>query len=77
MTVSAPIILDMGKTKRRRVRQLKRGRGRLLDDVQDAVQQVSAEMGEQANGKQLVPVVLIYRKKRKRGRGGNLFFPFL
>jgi len=33
--VYAPIIIDLGKHKRRRIRKLRRGKpGRLLDDVQ-------------------------------------------
>ena len=70
-TLNAPIIVDLGKASRKRVRQLRQGRGKLLDDVQDALTEVSTSLGEQANGKQLVPVVLLYRRKgRRRGRGG-------
>jgi hypothetical protein len=72
-TLNAPIIVDLGKTSRKRVRQLKRGQGKLLDDVQDALVEVSTSLGEQADGKQLVPVVLLYRRKSKGRRGGGLF----
>jgi hypothetical protein len=72
-TLSAPIIVDLGKTKRKKVKQLKKGRGSLLDDVQDALQEVATSLGEQASGKQLVPVVLLYQRKRKgRARGGGI-----
>jgi hypothetical protein len=73
--LNAPVVLDLGKTKRKNVKNLKQGRGKLLADIEDAMKEVSTSLGDQADGKQLIPVVLIYRKKsRRRGRGG--FFPF-
>ena len=69
----APIVIDLGKQKRKRIRQLKRGRGRLLDDVGAAVEQVRTRLGGQAAGRELVPIVLIYRKKQ---RGKGWLFPF-
>lgn len=71
--VNAPVILDLGKTKRRNIKDLKQGRGKLLGDIEDAMKEVSTSLGTQADGKQLVPVVLVYRKKSRR-RGG--LFPF-
>lgn len=74
-TVNAPIILDLGKTSRKRIRQLKEGRGRLVGDVQDALAEATATLGPQADGQQLLPVVLVYRRKsKKRNRGGILPF---
>lgn len=74
--LNAPVILDLGKTSRKSIRQLRQGQGKLLGDVQDAIQEVTTSLGEQAEGKQLVPVVLVYRKKARRRRGGGLV-PFL
>ena len=73
--LNAPIILDLGKTKRRNIKDLRQGRGRLVGDIEDAMKEVSSSLGEQANGKQLIPVVLLYRKKSKRRRGGGGLFP--
>jgi hypothetical protein len=64
----APIVVDLGKVKRKRIKQLKRGEGVLLDDVQEAVVRVRERLGEQATGKVLVPVVVVYRKKASRRR---------
>ncbi len=75
-TLTAPIIVDMGKAKNKKVKQLKKGRGTLLVDVQDALDEVAMSLGDQVSGKQLVPVVLLYKKKRKgrnRGGGGGIF----
>lgn len=75
----APIIIDLGKEKKKRIRDLKRGRGRLMAEVAAVLSEVRANIGDDADGKQLVPVVLIYKKKRKRkGRGGGGgLFPFI
>lgn len=72
--LNAPVILDLGKTKRKNIKQLRQGRGKLVGDVEDAMKEISASLGDQADGKQLVPVVLVYKKKaKKRGGGGGLF----
>jgi hypothetical protein len=67
-----PIVIDLGKEKRKRIKDLKRGRGKLLDDVARVLEEVRSTLGEEAGGKQLVPIVVVYRKKSRRGRGGLL-----
>lgn len=76
---NAPVILDLGKASRKSIKQLKRGKGKLLDDVQEAMREVQTTLGAQADGKQLIPVVLLYRKRSKRRRGGALLpiLPFV
>ena len=75
--MNAPVILDLGKAKPKEIRQLRQGQGQLVQEVQSAIHDVAATLGEQAEGKQLIPVVLIYRKKSRRRRNpGNLFPPF-
>jgi hypothetical protein len=67
---TAPIILDLGKKKRRALRDLKRGRGRLMDDVEQALEEVNIGLGDEARGKQIVPIVIVYKRKSKRRRRG-------
>lgn len=77
--VNSPIILDVGKTSRKNIKDLAQGCGKLVNDVQDAITEVTSSLGEQADGKQFVPVVLIYRKKQRRNkkrRGMKGMFPF-
>jgi len=73
--VNAPIILDVGKTSRKSIKQIKRGQGKLMSDVQDAMAEVTASLGEQANGQQLVPVVLLYRRKSRRNKKSGGLLP--
>jgi len=71
--VNAPVVLDIGKASRKSVRELKAGGGKLLADVQDALIQVTTSLGDQAEGKQFVPVVLLYRRRARRRKGAGLF----
>jgi hypothetical protein len=65
----APLVIDLGKVKKRQIKRLERGQGRLAAEVQEAVEAARAGLGEEAVGKELVPVVVLYRKKRKKRRG--------
>ena len=66
--ITAPIIISLGKKKKKAINQLKRGRGGAMDEVMDVVEQVQENLGDQAAGKIIVPVVVIYRKKQRRAR---------
>jgi len=74
------IVIDLGKAKRKRIKALKRGRGKLMGEVADALNEASNEinsrLGEEAANGLLVPVVLVYRRKRKR-KGKGIRLPFL
>lgn len=62
----APIIIDLGKHKRKRIKKLRKGKpGRLLDEVQDCIEELKASetIAETAQ-----PVVIVVREKRKRNK---------
>ena len=62
-----PIVVDMGKVSRKKVKKLKRGRGALIDDIEAAVAEVVAEAG--LEGKVVVPVITVVKPKpRKRDK---------
>ncbi|MFN8372171.1 MAG: hypothetical protein U0694_04755 [Anaerolineae bacterium] len=67
--VTTPIIVNLGKKKKKAIKKLKRGKGAAMDEVLDVVDQVQMNLGEQAAGKIIVPVVVVYRKKERRFRG--------
>ena len=64
-----PIVLDLGKVKRKQIKRLKQGTGPLLDEVHEAIASVRDELADEAEGKELVPVVLLYERKRKKKKG--------
>jgi hypothetical protein len=68
--IVAPIVLSLGKEKKKDIRKLKRGRGKLMDEVIDVLEQVHDHLGPEAEGKVIVPVVVIYREKPKNRMRG-------
>lgn len=64
--ITPPIVVDIGKVSRKKIRRLKKGQGPLLDDVNEAVLQVQEQLGRESNGKEIVPVVILYRKEPKK-----------
>lgn len=59
-TETLPVIVDLGKQKKKHVKRLRRGQGRLMDDVQD----VMATLREEgAVGENAQPVFIIVREK--------------
>jgi hypothetical protein len=69
-----PIVVDLGKKRKSLLRKLKRGRGRLMDDVLAVVEQAREAMGESGDGQVLVPVVMICRRRRKKSKQGLFGF---
>ncbi len=69
-----PVIVDLGKRKRKAIKDLKRGKGALLLEVEDAITHARSALPE-GEQKAVIPVVVLYRKKRKK-RGGGGAFPF-
>jgi len=66
---AVPVIIDLGKKRSKAIKSLKRGRGKLVNEVDQAVAEVVESLGAEAQQKEVLPVVLIYKKKQKRGKG--------
>jgi len=64
----APVVVDLGKQKSKTLRALKNGEGPLMEDVARVLDEVRARSPELA-AKELVPVVILYRKKPKTKSG--------
>ena len=66
---NAPIVVDFGKHRRKRVKQLRKGRGPLMAEVARCVQelQTAGTIGATAQ-----PVVLIVRQKPRKRLGWPL-----
>lgn len=67
----SPVILDLGKHRRKRIKQLRRGGGKLMDDVNDALEELrtAGTLGAASQ-----PVVIIVRQKRRKRKS---LFPLL
>jgi hypothetical protein len=69
-----PVVLDVGKQKQKRIKQLKRGEGSLRSKIDAAVREAQSRVGE---GKEVIPVIVLYRKKdRRRAKGLGMFGPW-
>jgi len=75
-TVHFPIVIEMGKTRRSRIKQLKRGKGKLMDEVAQVMEDVLANLGKDAASTRLVPVVIVYTKKKSKRNRVRLPVPF-
>lgn len=68
-----PIVLDLGKQSRKKLKHLKHGQGPLLQEVLESMDQIRATLGSEAEGKVLQPVVVMYERKAKVKGGGKIF----
>jgi hypothetical protein len=69
--VPTPVIIDLGSRKKKLIKRLKRGRGKLMGEVALAIEQVRGNLSDGDQGSQVVPVVIIYKKKKKKGKKGG------
>lgn len=69
-------VKDLGSRKRKTIQDLKDGRGELLAEVDDAVDQARGKLSPADKNKTLVPIVIVYREKRKNRRFDADDLPF-
>jgi len=62
-----PIIIDLGKQKKKRIKRLRQGYGRLAEDVADAVEELKVS-GVVEGAAQ--PVIVVVRQKKKKTAWG-------
>jgi hypothetical protein len=67
----SPVILDLGKKKRKQIQELCRGEGELIGEMQGCIDELRSSGVISASAQ---PVVLIVREKRRRKR---VFWPGL
>jgi hypothetical protein len=70
----SPIIIDLGKHRRKRIKDLRKGQGRLTDEVHGCVEELKAA-GTLSNSAQTVVVVV--RQKRRGAKGLKGLLPGL
>ena len=67
--MSEPIVINLGKQKRKRLKKLMKGRGKLWYEIEDVIDEVAELLGEELEGKTILPLVLVYKEKPKTRRG--------
>jgi len=71
-STNAPVLVDLGKRRRKDIKQLKRGEGPLVAELGEVIEQVRAELSGDMQGKTVLPVLVIYEKRPRRSSWGGL-----
>lgn len=77
--MTQPVIIDLGKQRASTLKELKKGEGKLWDEIFDVVDEVKDMLGDEAHGKVLVPIVMLYKEKSRSQRIdlNRIAFPLL
>ncbi len=69
--VPSPVVLDLGKKRRKQIRQLRRGEGRLMDEINGCIEELrtAGTIGAASQ-----PVVIVVQQKRRKTKS---LFPLL
>lgn len=70
----APVVVDLGSRGKKAIRNLKNGTGALMVEVDSAIDHVRSTLPDTEKNKTIIPVVLIYRRKKRRGRMTDLTY---
>ncbi|MFO0728221.1 MAG: hypothetical protein U1E65_30850 [Myxococcota bacterium] len=60
------VTVSLGKAKKKDVRALREGRGKLVLETQQAIAQVREGLGAEYADYEILPVVVIYKRKEKK-----------
>jgi hypothetical protein len=71
--IEIPIVIKLGKRSKKKLKQLEKGEGKLMDEVKEVINQASEKLGDQIEDKVLMPVVVLYKTKQKRRNRSSLF----
>jgi hypothetical protein len=77
--MTQPVIIDLGKQRSKLIKELKKGEGELWDEILEVADEVKEMLGAEAEGKILIPVVMLYQEKlgRRRIDLEKLIFPLM
>jgi len=77
--MTQPVIIDLGKQRSKSIKELKNGEGELWEEVLEVADEVKEMLGAEAEGKILIPVIMLYQEKAGRRRIDleKLIFPLM
>ena len=64
--IQMPVFVNLGKTSNKNIKKLEKGRGKLMDEVQEVLERTQYQLGDAAEDKILVPIVVVYKEKPKK-----------
>lgn len=62
VSITSPLIVDLGRQRQSDIRALKNSEGVLMKEVLDVVDEVADQLGEESQGRIFMPIVVIYEK---------------
>jgi hypothetical protein len=62
MSVTTPIVVDLGRTRDELIRQLHSGAGRMVEDVEEVMRLVRLNAGPERRNRIFLPIVVVYRR---------------
>ena len=71
-----PIVVDLGKKTKKSIKKLKKGSGKMMAEIQEAMDEVRSRLPESDKQKVVVPVVMFVERKFKKASGKLPFSPF-
>ena len=72
-TATHPLVIDLGRKSKKAIRKLKNGET-MFPEVRQAILDLQNKLPDADKNKQIIPLVVVYRKKRKKG--SSRFSPF-
>jgi hypothetical protein len=72
MTVTTPIVVDLGRASETSIELLREGGGPLIDDVEEAIGLVRQKAGEARSNRIFVPIVVVYTGASENSSGRDI-----
>jgi hypothetical protein len=63
-----PIVVNLGKKTKKAIKKLKKGEGKMVEEIQLAMNEVRSRLPEGEKNKPLVPVVMFVERKMKKSK---------
>jgi hypothetical protein len=67
MSISLPIVVDLGRTEDEQVDLLRHGGGQILEDVEEVMRVIRRNANPDNGNKIFLPIVAVYRRTRRDG----------
>ena len=67
-----PLIIDLGKQSKKKIKQLEGGEGELASRIEEAVSDAKRALNDPARAANVIPVIVMFEKKPKKRKGIGL-----
>jgi hypothetical protein len=64
MTITAPLVIDVGRMQEDAIEELRRGGGQIAEDVEEVMRLLHASGNPQFGNRSFLPVVVVYSREK-------------